>query len=353
MNKIIILAVVFAALTGVGILGNMIFLQIQPLGMFASLDELPGSICSCADASGEFSPLNCEQFLGDFSDSPDMKCEAIAPGAYGNPPLLTQGCSVDFWMSHGSTSQGLSVWPTGYSPGYYFNEMFQVNMKLPEQVDNGKAKNDDKGPKQENDKVTNKNKVNDDEKENNGKKVKDETGKGSTSIETAENETIEEILETDEEVDGSTVADEEEVDGSTVTDEEVDGSTVTDEEVDGSTVTDEEVDGSTVADEEEVEKILETDEEEKAGSGNVIISEPKKGLNLLRSLHLQGSQLNELVRESVAAMLNAAHPEIDYTYSVAEIISMTQIAMANEEYDDTITMLKQANVRGNTPICLT
>ncbi len=199
MNKIIILTVAFAALTGVGILGNMIFLQIQPLGVFDSLDELPGSICSCADANGEFSPLNCEQFLGDFSDSPDMKCEAIAPGAYGNPPLPTQGCSVGFWMSHADVSIYPSVWPAGYSPGYYFNEMFQVNMKLPEEVDNGKAKNDDKGPKQENDKVTNKNKVNDDEKENNGKKVKDETGKGSTSIETAENETVEESLETDEE----------------------------------------------------------------------------------------------------------------------------------------------------------
>ena len=68
---------------------------------------------------------------------------------------------------------------------------------------------------------------------------------------------------------------------------------------------------------------------------------------------MKGSQLNGLVRESVAAMLNAAHPEIDYTYSVAEIISMTQIALANEEYDDTITMLKEANVRGNTPICRT
>ena len=304
MNKIIILTIAFAALTGVGILGNMIFLQIQPLGMFSSLDELPGSICSCADSNGEFSPLNCERFLGDYSDSPDMKCEAIALNgifSYGNPPLLTQGCNVDFWKSHVNTASQ-SVWPAGYSPDYYFNEMFQVNMKLPDGVDNGKAKNDDKGPKQENDKVTNKNKVKDDEKENNGKKVKDETGKGSTGIEAAQNEIVEESLETDEE---------------------------------------------------EVEESLETDEEEKDDSRNVIISESKKDLNLLRSLHLQGSQLNELVRESVAAMLNAAHPEIDYTYSVAEIISMTQIALANEEYNDTITMLKEANVRGNTPICRT
>ena len=333
MNKIIILTIAFAALTGVGILGNMIFLQIQPLGMFSSLDELPGSICSCADSNGEFSPLNCERFLGDYSDSPDMKCEAIALNgifSYGDPPLLTQGCNVDFWKSHVNTASQ-SVWPAGYSPDYYFNEMFQVNMKLPDGVDNGKAKNDDKGPKQENDKVTNKNKVKDDEKENNGKKVKDETGKGSTGIEAAQNEIVEESLETDEE----------EVEESLETDEE--------EKDDSRNV----IISEAETDEEEVEESLETDEEEKDDSRNVIISESKKDLNLLRSLHLQGSQLNELVRESVAAMLNAAHPEIDYTYSVVEIISMTQIALANEEYNDTITMLKEANVRGNTPICRT
>ena len=159
-------------------------------------------------------------------------------------------------------------------------------------------------------------------------------------------EIVEESLETDEEeVDGSTLTVEEEVEEILETDEE---------EVEESLETvEEEVEKILETDEEEVEKILETDEEEKDDSGNVIISEPKKGLSLLGALHLKGSQLNGLVRESVAAMLNAAHPEIDYTYSVAEIISMTQIALANEEYDDTITMLKEANVRGNTPICLT
>ena len=306
MNKMIILAVAFVALTGVGLLGNMIFLQIQNVGIFATLDELPGSICSCADANGEFSPLNCEQFLGDFSDSPEQKCEAIAPGAYGNPPLATQGCSVGFWMSHADTAKYPSAWSTGYSPDYYFNEMFQVNMKLPDEVDNVIAKND--------------------QKENNGEKVKDETGRDGTSI-----ETVEESLETvEEEVEDSTVTDEVEIDeaGRVIISEPE----TVEEEVEDSTVTDE----------------VEIDE-----AGRVIISEPKKGPSLLGALHLKGSQLNGLVRESVAAMLNAAHPEIDYTYSVAEIISMTQIALANEEYDDTITMLKEANGRGNTPICRT
>ena len=288
MNKIIILAVAFVALTGVGLLGNMIFLQIQNVGIFATLDELPGSICKCANSDGtEFTSAECEQFMegSDYTDSPEKICQGLALNGfatigmaiYGDPPLETQGCNADFWQS-GVDDAGLSsVWPPGYSPNYYFNEMFQVTMKLPDEVDNVIAKND--------------------QKENNGEKVKDETGRDSTSI-----ETVEESLETVE--------------------EEVEDSTVTDE--------------------------VEIDE-----AGRVIISEPKKGLSLLGALHLKGSQLNGLVRESVAAMLNAAHPEIDYTYSVAEIISMTQIALANEEYDDTITMLKEANGRGNTPICRT
>ena len=62
MNKIIILALVFSGLAGIGILGNTFLIDIQPLGLFGSLDELPGSSCSCADSEGMFSPENCEQF---------------------------------------------------------------------------------------------------------------------------------------------------------------------------------------------------------------------------------------------------------------------------------------------------
>jgi len=317
MNKIIILAVVFSGLAGVGILGNVFLIDIQPLGTFVTLDELPGSICKCANSDGtEFTSAECEQFMegSDYTDSPEMVCQGLALNGfasigmaiYGDPPLETQGCNTDFWQSDVDDAGLSSVWPPGYSPNYYFNEMFQVNMKLPDEVDNVIAKND--------------------EKENNGEKVKDETGRDSTSI-----ETVEESLETvEEEVEDSTVTDEVEIDeaGRVIISEPE----TVEEEVEDSTVTDE----------------VEIDE-----AGRVIISEPKKGLSLLGALHLKGSQLNGLVRESVAAMLNAAHPEIDYTYSVAEIISMTQIALANEEYDDTITMLKEANGRGNTPICRT
>jgi len=309
MNKIIILTIAFAALTGVGILGNMIVLNIQPLGIFASLDELPGSICTCEGEDGTFSPLFCEQFAGIYSDSSEMKCEKIAPNgilSYGDPPLAAGGCSVDFWKSHADAEKYPSVWTTGYSPDYYFNDMFQVNIKLPDEVD--------------------------DEKENDVENVRDETVEGIPSIETAEKETV-------EQEEDSTETDEVEIDafGNVIISEPE----TVEQEVEERLETVEQEENST-----------ETDEEKRDIFGN-IIPERRKDLNLLQALELEGSQLNQLVRESVAAMLNSAHPEIDYTYSVAKIISMTQIAMANGDYDNTITLLKEINDIGNTPICRT
>ena len=142
MNKIIILALVFSGLTGVGILGNIFLIDIQPLGLFASLDELPGSSCSCADSEGNFSPDNCDQFMGDFTDSPEMVCEELALALnggtemYGDIPLETQGCNADFWLNNKFDPASSSVWPPGYSPKYYFNEIFQVSITLPVQEDN-------------------------------------------------------------------------------------------------------------------------------------------------------------------------------------------------------------------------
>jgi hypothetical protein len=46
------------------------------------------------------------------------------------------------------------------------------------------------------------------------------------------------------------------------------------------------------------------------------------GLTLLQVLHLDGSALNVLGRQTVAALLNAASPEVDYKYSTGEVISM-------------------------------
>ena len=58
------------------------------------------------------------------------------------------------------------------------------------------------------------------------------------------------------------------------------------------------------------------------------------------------------MRESVAAILNSAHNEVDYPYTVSEIMSMTQVAIANEDYNDTIKSFREVNVKNNSPICL-
>jgi hypothetical protein len=271
MNKIIILAIVFAGLSGVGILGTSFFIDIQPLGLFSTLDELPGSICSCADSEGNFSPENCDQFMGDYSDSPDAVCQQLAPlEDYGDPPLQTQGCSADFWQSGEIGTDPSSVWPAGYSPDYYYNEMFQVTITIPVQED-----------------------------------TKVIGGTQSTSI---VNDSVESGNATE-----------------SIALEPLGNTTGSDPKV--------------IEDEVLINKT------------NNDLSAPDMGINLVEALDLEGTQLNDLLRESVTAMLNAAHSDINYPYSVSDIITMTQIALANEDYNDTVKILKEANDRGNTPIC--
>ena len=282
MNKIIILALVFSGLMGVGVLGNIFLIDIQPLGLFASLDELPGSSCSCANSEGIFSPENCNQFMEDFTDSPEMVCDELALALnggtemYGDIPLETQGCNADFWLNNKFDPASSSVWPPGYSPKYYFNEIFQVSITLPVQEDN-----------------------------------KELDGESETSSSTLE-----------------------------AVDENVNAIGVTEE------IPLEPLENITSSDTETVE-----DEVASSLAVNVENSNSDNGINLAEALELQGTPLNDLLRESVSAMLNAAHSEIDYPYTVAEIITMTQIALANEEFDETVIILKEANDRGNTSIC--
>jgi hypothetical protein len=130
MNKITIFVIVFASLAGVGLLGNLITLSLQPFGIFGSLSELDGSKCSCNDGLGNYSPENCEQFGGDYDD-PNQVCVNLLPiEDYGDVPLEVQGCSADFWESNLDNQKYLSVWPSGYSPNYYYNVMFQTNIQL-------------------------------------------------------------------------------------------------------------------------------------------------------------------------------------------------------------------------------
>jgi hypothetical protein len=52
-------------------------------------------------------------------------------------------------------------------------------------------------------------------------------------------------------------------------------------------------------------------------------------LKLSDALRLRAGGLNALMRQAVAALLNAAHPSIDYPLTTAQVISMVNAAVAN------------------------
>ena len=63
--------------------------------------------------------------------------------------------------------------------------------------------------------------------------------------------------------------------------------------------------------------------------------------------------MDELLRQSVAAMLNAAHSDINYPYTVPQIIAMTQIALNSENYESVSDEFEENNENLEKPLfCL-
>ena len=292
MKKITIIVIIFASLAGVGLLGNLIALDIQPFGIFGSLSELDGSKCSCKDVNGNYDPANCQKFMGIYTD-PNGVCVGIAPNVdYGNPPSENQGCSASFWAANAETVGNLSVWPTGYSPNNYYNQMFQATIQFSDLDETVHEENTDD---QKNSAVF---------------------GINEDSIESKSSE--ENVESSDETVDVES------------SDETVDVES-SDETVD--------------------EKMNQGDENKLVKNASITEDKNKNGLKLVQALQLKEGKLDLLIRESVAAMLNAAHPQIHYPYSVSEIMAMTQIAISTGDYDETMNSLKKANDIGNSPLC--
>jgi len=67
---------------------------------------------------------------------------------------------------------------------------------------------------------------------------------------------------------------------------------------------------------------------------------------LLQALNAQGGGVNALARHAVAALLNAASPDVDYKYSVAEVISMVQGALPDGDIEGVKNSLAGANEAG-------
>jgi hypothetical protein len=66
-------------------------------------------------------------------------------------------------------------------------------------------------------------------------------------------------------------------------------------------------------------------------------------LTFAQALSLGGGGLNALLRHAVAALLNAASPEVDYPLTTAEVIALTNAAIASGDYEALKDMFDEFN----------
>jgi len=74
-------------------------------------------------------------------------------------------------------------------------------------------------------------------------------------------------------------------------------------------------------------------------------------LTLDEALSLGGGGLNALLRHAAAALLNSASDDVDYAYSTAEVIAMTNAAIASGAYEATKDLFDTANNGGAAGFC--
>jgi hypothetical protein len=68
------------------------------------------------------------------------------------------------------------------------------------------------------------------------------------------------------------------------------------------------------------------------------------------ALNSQNDGIDKLARQSVAALLNAAHPDVSYPLTIAQVISMTDDAIAKSDYSVADTFATYNNL-GNSGLC--
>lgn len=66
-------------------------------------------------------------------------------------------------------------------------------------------------------------------------------------------------------------------------------------------------------------------------------------LTLAQALALGGGGLDALLRQAVAALLNAASTDVDYPLTVAQVISLTNAAIASGDYEATKDLFDEYN----------
>jgi len=327
LNKIVLVLIAVTAVSGVAVLSNNVFtIDLQPYMIFNSFDEFADPICTCQglDAVGnpEYTQENCQGFSNGFSD-PNMLCTAVAGlEGYGSPGDLgfAQGCGVGFWKNNRASnlatteSESSSVWPEGYQPEFYFNDMFLTTINLPQNEPDVEIS---KIAKNENDKDKKYDVKDDDDvlREKSSEKIakNDEDKKHDVKDddEILRDESSEKIAKSENDKDKKyDVKDDDEILREKSDDGLEDGDSIKDEAV-------------------------------------------EKGPTLLDALNAKDGDMNSLLRHSVTAMLNAAHPDINYPYSVIQVIELTQISIINEDYQNTIDMFEKFNEELEKPsMCL-
>ena len=76
--------------------------------------------------------------------------------------------------------------------------------------------------------------------------------------------------------------------------------------------------------------------------GRSTISNP----TLLQALNSTGGGIDALARHGVAALLNAASPDVDYTFSVGDVIAKVQAAIDSGDYETNKDILAAENEAG-------
>jgi len=75
-------------------------------------------------------------------------------------------------------------------------------------------------------------------------------------------------------------------------------------------------------------------------------SNAPEDLTLLEALQQGGGGVNALLRQAVAALLNAAHEDVEYSFSLAEVVEMVMDALDGGDVEATKNALEAANELG-------
>jgi len=81
------------------------------------------------------------------------------------------------------------------------------------------------------------------------------------------------------------------------------------------------------------------------------LSSTEGAMTLSEALSTGGGGLNALLRHAAAALLNAASDDVAYSYSIAEVVAMTNAAIASGSYEATKDLFDAANNGGAAGFC--